>query len=91
MGRLPQKPRSTESLSDKLPLFYKIACERPDSDPGSFPNSGADDEKEAWEAHEARLWIGKVEPLYTEDVDWSLTVEAIEKGKKDATESDLNF
>ena len=82
MERSPQKPRNTESLLGKLPLFYKIACERPDSDPDSFPNSWTDDEKEAWEAHEARLWIDKVGPLYTEDADWSLTVEVFGEGEK---------
>ena len=45
--KLPKKTRETESLSDKLPLFYKIARERPDTDPHHFPKTGADDEKEA--------------------------------------------
>ena len=89
--KLPKKSRETESLSDKLSLFYKIARERPDTDPHHFPKSGTDDEKEAWEAREARLWIEKVKPIYVEDVDWSLTIEAFEKGKKDSAESNLNF
>ena len=89
--KLPKKTRETESLSDKLSLFYKIARERPDSDPLAFPSKGTDDEKEEWDAREARLWIEKVKPIYVEDVDWSLTVEAFEKAKKDTTESNLNF
>ena len=81
--KLPKKTREAESLSDKLPLFYKIARERPVTDPHHYPKSGTDDEKEAWEARHARLWIEKVKPIYVEDVDWPLTIEAFEKGKKD--------
>ena len=89
--KLPKKAREEESLSDTLPLFYKIARERPVTDPHHYPKSGTDDEKEAWEAREARLWIEKVKPIYVEDVDWSLTIAAFEKGKKDSAESNLNF
>ena len=89
--KLPKKTREAESLSDKLPLFYKIARERPHTDPHRYPSMGTDDEKEAWEAREARLWIEKVKPIYVEDVDWSLTIAAFEKGKKDSAESNLNF
>ena len=89
--KLPKKTRETESLSDKLPLFYKIARERPHTDPHRHPSMGTGDEKEAWEAREARLWIGKVKPIYVEDADWSLTIAAFEKGKKDSAESNLNF
>ena len=32
-----------------------------------------------------------MKPIYIEDIDWSLTVEAFENGKKDSTESNLNF
>ena len=83
--------REAESLSGKLSLFFKIARERPHHDPRHFPKSGTDEEKEAWEAREAREWIEKVKPIYAEDVDWSLSVEAFEKGKKDSTENNLNF
>ena len=40
---------------------------------------------------EAGEWIEKVKPIYAEDADWSLSVEAFEKGKKDSTENNLNF
>jgi hypothetical protein len=89
--KLAKKSREAESLSDKLSLFYKIARERPDHSPHSYPKSGTDEEKEAWEAREAREWIEKVKPIYAEDVDWSLSAEAFEKGKKDSTENNLNF
>ena len=91
VSKLPKKTRETEPLSDKLSLFYKIARERPHTNPHCCPSMGTDDEKEAWEAREARLWIEKVKPIYVEDVDWSLTIAAFEKGKKDSTESNLNF
>ena len=32
-----------------------------------------------------------MKPIYVEDADWSLSVEAFEKGKKDSTENNLNF
>ena len=91
VSKLPKKTRETESLSDKLSLFYKIARERPHTDPLRYPSRGTEDEKEAWEAREARLWIEKVKPIYVEDVDWSLTIATFDKGKKDSTESNLNF
>ena len=91
MEKLPKKSREAESLSDKLSLFFKIARERPHHDPRCFPKSGSDEEKEKWEAREAREWIEKVKPIYMEDVDWSLSAEAFEKGKKDSAESNLNF
>ena len=91
VAKLSKKSCEAESLSDKLPLFFKIARERPHHDPRHFPKSGTDEEKEAWEAREAREWIEKVKPIYAEDVDWSLSVEAFEKGKKDSTENNLNF
>ena len=50
--KLAKKSREAESLSDELPLFYKIARERPDHHPHSYPKSGTDEEKEAWEARE---------------------------------------
>ena len=83
VSKLAKKSREAESLSDKLPLFFKIARERPDTDPHHFPKSGTDEEKEAREAREAREWVAKAKPIYIEDVDWSLTVEAFENGKKD--------
>ena len=89
--KLAKKARETESLSDMLPLFFKIALERPGHDPHHFPKSGTDEEKEAWEAREAREWIKKVKPIYVEDIDWSLTVQAFENGEKDSAESNLNF
>ena len=89
--KLAKKSRETESLSDKLPLFFKIARERPGHDPQHFPKSGTDEEKEVWEAREAREWIKKVKPIYVEDIDWSLTVQAFENANKDAGESNLNF
>ena len=91
VSKLAKKSRETESLSDKLSLFFKIARERPDTDPHHFPKSGTDEEKEAREAREAREWVAKAKPIYIEDVDWSLTVEAFENGKKDSAESNLNF
>ena len=91
VAKLPKKSREAESLSEKLSLFFKIARERPHHDPRCFHKSGSDEEKEEREAREAREWIEKVKPIYMEDVDWSLSVEAFEKGKKDSTESNLNF
>ena len=32
-----------------------------------------------------------MKPIYIEDIDWSLTVQAFENGKKDSAESNLNF
>ena len=91
VSKLGKKSREIESPSDKLPLFFKIARERPDHDPRHFPKSGSDEEKEAWEAREAREWIKKVKTIYIEEIDWSLAVEAFENGKKDSAESNLNF
>ena len=92
VSKTTKKSHEAESLSDKLALFFKIARERPDTDPRHFPRSGTDDEKEEWEAREAREWIAKVKPIYIEDdVDWSLTVEAFQNAKKDSTESNRNF
>ena len=91
VSKLAKKTRETESLSDKLTLSYKIARERPLTDPLCYPSGGTEIEKEAWEAREARLWIEKVKPIYVEDVDWSLTIDTFNKGKKDSTESNLNF
>ena len=91
VSKLAKKTRETESLSDKLPLSYKIARERPLTDPLCYPSGGTEVEKEAWEAREARLWIEKVKPIYVEDVDWSLTIDTFNKGKKDSAESNLNF
>ena len=31
------------------------------------------------------------EPVYVEDIDWSITVRAFKEAKKDSGESDLNF
>ena len=91
VSKLAKKTRETESLSDKLTLAYKIARDRPLTDPLCYPSGGTEIEKEAWEAREARLWIEKVKPIYVEDVDWSLTIDTFNKGKKDSTESNLNF
>ena len=92
MAKLTKKSRETQSLSDKLALFFnKTARERPDTHPLHYPKLVTEDEKEEWEAREARLWIEKVKPIYVEDVDWSITVRAFREAKKDSGESNLNF
>ena len=50
MAKITKKSRETESLSDKLALFFKIARERPDTHPLHYPKLGTEDEKEEWEA-----------------------------------------
>ena len=52
---------------------------------------GTEEEKEAWEAKEARLWIVKVKPIYVQDADWSITVNAFRDAKKGTWESNSNF
>ena len=91
MAKLTNKSREVESLSDKLALFFKIARERPGTHPLHYPELGTGDEKEEWEAREARLCIEKVKPIYVEDADWSITVRAFKEAKKDPGESNLNF
>ena len=91
VAKITKKSRKTESLSDKLALFFKIARERPDTHPLHYPKSGTQDEKEEWEAREAKLRIEKVKPIYIEDIDWSITVRAFAEARTDSTESNLNF
>ena len=67
VAKMSKTPRETESLAGKLALHFKMARERPDTDPSHFPKAGTEDEKEKWGACEARLWIEKVKPIYVED------------------------
>ena len=45
VAKLTKKSREAESLSGKLALFFKIAHEKPDTDPLHYPKSGTEEEK----------------------------------------------
>ena len=80
-----------QSLSDNLVAHFKRAHERPATNPNHYPESGTEEEKERWQAHEAREWIRKLMPLYAEEVNWQKPIDAFRNATLEKDESSQNF